>query len=468
MYQAHFGLQGQPFQNTPDTQVFFPGGQRGAVLEALLYAVRRGDAIVKVVGEVGSGKTMLCRMLETRLPTGTEIVYLANPSLSPSHVLHAIALELKLPLNADDNKLAVLHSLQEHLLSLHAAGRRAVLLVEEAQRMPPDTLEEIRLLSNLETRDSKLLQIVLFGQPELDLTLAQPGMRQFTDRIAHSFYLEPFSCEDVRDYIHLRLAAASTVRAIPLFTPRALRAIHRASRGFVRRINFLADKALLAAFAESAQQVFVRHVRRAARDNALWKRLQRPGFPLLVGAGCVVGFALALGTMGSMPELANPTDVVLTRGNGMSQVGQTTAQMEGEKPTIAPRISSIEKIAGGVPSTMTASSVLIEERLRATEAWLSGVSRNVYTIQIMTTRIERSGARESLARLLSENTIQPLIDRLFIHAGSGRSAGTWVLTFGEFATLTEARDAARNLPDELAQFRPLARTLRSLHSEVGG
>jgi len=466
MYQAHFGLQGQPFQNTPDTQVFFPGGQRGAVLEALLYAVRRGDAIVKVVGEVGSGKTMLCRMLETRLPAGTEIVYLANPSLSPSHVLHAIALELKLPLKADANKLAVLHCLQEHLLRLHAAGRRAVLLVEEAQRMPPDTLEEIRLLSNLETRDSKLLQIVLFGQPELDVTLAQPSMRQFTDRIAHSFYLKPFSREDVRDYIHHRLGTASALRAMPLFTPRALRAIHRASRGFVRRINFLADKALLAAFAESAQQVLVRHVRRAARDNVLWGRLQRPWFPVGLGAACVVGFALALGTTGSVPRLANSADVATPSVAGVSRQEPASALLE-KAQTIAPRTAAPENIVRDTSSVM-ASNVVIEERLRATEAWLSGVDRNVYTIQIMTTRIERAGARESLAKLLSETTLQPLIDRLFIHVGAGRGAGTWVLTFGEFATLSEARDAARTLPDELARFRPLARTLRSLQSEVGG
>ncbi len=158
MYFNYFGLAQAPFKITPDTRLFFPGGNRGAVLEALVYAVTSGEGIVKVVGEVGSGKTMLCRMLARKLPEKTEIVYLANPSLSPEHILHAIAFELKLPAAASDSRLKVLHTLQDYLIRRHAENVRVVTFIEEAQGMPIETLEEIRLLSNLETEDEKLLR----------------------------------------------------------------------------------------------------------------------------------------------------------------------------------------------------------------------------------------------------------------------------------------------------------------------
>ena len=157
MYYAHFGLKQPPFKITPNTDFFFSGGNRGAVLDALIYAITSGEGIIKVVGEVGSGKTMLCRMLQTLLPEKVESVYLANPSVAPEDVLHAIAfeLQLKLPKNAD--RLQVMQVLQKYLLDRHEQGKQVVIFVEEAQGMPIATLEEIRLLSNLETKHDKLL-----------------------------------------------------------------------------------------------------------------------------------------------------------------------------------------------------------------------------------------------------------------------------------------------------------------------
>jgi MSHA biogenesis protein MshM len=163
MYYAHFGLKEPPFKITPNTEYFYNGSNRGAVLDALMYAITSGEGIVKVVGEVGSGKTMLCRMLQSMLPEHVECVYLANPSVAPEDILHAIAFELnvKLPKNAD--KLKVMQVLQSYLLARHEAGKQVVIFVEEAQGMPLATLEEIRLLSNLETKHHKLLQMVLVG-----------------------------------------------------------------------------------------------------------------------------------------------------------------------------------------------------------------------------------------------------------------------------------------------------------------
>ncbi|MCK5363986.1 MAG: AAA family ATPase, partial [Gammaproteobacteria bacterium] len=149
MYNEHFGLDRSPFRITPDTKLFYPGGHRGEILEALIYAVTSGEGIVKVVGEVGSGKTMLCRMLEERLADKVDVVYLANPSLSPEDTLHAIALEIVEHSGSGANRLQVMHALQERLLEKHADNRQVVVFVEEAQSMPIGTLEEIRLLSNL-------------------------------------------------------------------------------------------------------------------------------------------------------------------------------------------------------------------------------------------------------------------------------------------------------------------------------
>ena len=266
MYEGHFGLARAPFRITPDPEFFFPGGNRGAVLQALIYAIARGEGIVKVVGEVGSGKTMLCRMLERELPADCEIVYVVNPRLAAEVVLHAIATELGLTVAAEDSKLKVLHALHDYLLAKHAAGRRVVMFIEEAQAMPVETLEEIRLLSNLETTQAKLLQIVLFGQPELDDKLALHEIRQLRERITHGFDLTPLKREQIRDYLQARLRA-SGYRGDGLFAPSAIRAIESASRGLLRRINVLADKALLAAYASQANLVGRDHVRRAVADS---------------------------------------------------------------------------------------------------------------------------------------------------------------------------------------------------------
>jgi type II secretory pathway predicted ATPase ExeA/septal ring-binding cell division protein DamX len=279
MYNEHFGLERSPFRITPDTKLFYPGGHRGEILEALIYAVTSGEGIVKVVGEVGSGKTMLCRMLEERLADRVDIVYLANPSLSAEETLHAIAMEMKLDVDSTANRLQVMHALQERLLEKHAGNRQVVVFVEEAQSMPIATLEEIRLLSNLETNRDKLLQIVLFGQPELDANLSQPEIRQLNERITHSFYLQAFTPEQMREYVNFRMRAVG-YRGPDIFRGGAYRRMAKASEGLTRRINILADKALLAAFAEDTFDVGKRHVSIAINDSQ-FVRTRRWGLPEL-------------------------------------------------------------------------------------------------------------------------------------------------------------------------------------------
>jgi type II secretory pathway predicted ATPase ExeA len=266
MYYDHFGLSEPPFRITPDTRLFFPGGSRGAILDAIVYAITSGEGIVKVIGEVGSGKTMICRMLEVKLPASVEVVYLANPSLSPDNILHAIAFEMKLDLPTGAGRLEVMHALHARLLDKHADNRQVVMFVEEAQRMPLETLEEIRLLSNLETEREKLLQIVLFGQPELERNLSPAHIRQLKERITHGFLLPRLEAEEIREYLDFRMRSAG-YKGPPVFSPAAVKRIARASEGLIRRINVLADKALLAAYAGGTHQVTPREVRSAIRDS---------------------------------------------------------------------------------------------------------------------------------------------------------------------------------------------------------
>jgi MSHA biogenesis protein MshM len=284
MYYEHFGLKHPPFKITPDTSLFYPGGNRGAVLEALAYAVRNGEGIIKVTGEVGSGKTMLCRMLELELPSNIEIVYLANPRLSPDNILHVVAFELKLPVRQEDNRLVVMQALQDYLLQRHAENKQVVVFIEEAQGMPLATLEEIRLLSNLETNQDKLLQIVLFGQPELDDMLARPQIRQLKERITYGFKLEPLRRQEIQEYLNARLRSCG-YRGRSLFSSGAIALITRYSQGLLRRVNILADKALLAAYADHAHRVGRRQVQAAARDSdfgAGWQQFVWPAMAVVL------------------------------------------------------------------------------------------------------------------------------------------------------------------------------------------
>src|SRR4030088_3431400 len=208
---------------------------------------------------------MLCRVLMVRLSQTVETIYLSNSSLSRDEILFAIGDELKMGLEKD-GATRVLRALQEHLLRLYGEGRRVVVLIDEAHAMPDETLEEIRLLSNLKWSRHKLLQIVLFGQPELDEHLDTAGMRQLRERITHSFRLEPLVRSDIENYIDFRMRAAG-YRGPQIFNRRAIKVISSASQGLTRRVNILSDKALLAAFASGTHAVTQAEAKRAVRDT---------------------------------------------------------------------------------------------------------------------------------------------------------------------------------------------------------
>lgn len=268
MYLDHFGLNEPPFRITPHTGYFFGGAQREAILDALVFAVTHEEGIVRVSGEVGLGKTMLCRMLIERLPEQVKTIYLANPSLAPDELQQVILLELGV--GADDSP-APLRLIEQKLIELYAAQSRVVLIVDEAHAMPTASLELVRLLSNLESSTHKLLQIVLFGQPELDTLLTRRDMRSLAERITHSFRLTPLNLRDTADYLRSRLHTAG-YRGPDLFTGAPLRRLARASRGLTRRVNILADKSLMAAFADNTRTITSRHVARAIADAGYAQR----------------------------------------------------------------------------------------------------------------------------------------------------------------------------------------------------
>lgn len=260
LYLAHFGLERAPFSITPDPRFFFAGGGRGELLRAIEYSVRCQEGIVVVTGEVGSGKTMLCRKLLDALPADLESIYLANPSLRRREITASVLRDL-----GGGGRPDPLDALQQTLIKRHVMGRRVMLVVDEAHVMPFDALEQIRLISNLETGRHKLLQIVLFGQPELDAVLLDRRMRALRDRVVERFALPSLDGSTVAEYLAFRLRIAGRSANSP-FSRGAVRAIWQHAGGLVRRINLLADKALLAAFLRGRHDVDRRDVERARGD----------------------------------------------------------------------------------------------------------------------------------------------------------------------------------------------------------
>jgi len=266
VYLEHFGLTELPFGITPDTAYAFSSQSHQEALNTLLVALGGGEGFVKITGEVGTGKTLLCRRLLQALPKNTVSAYLPNPFMAPRTLMLAIAEELGLAVMPTTDDYYLLQRLNLALLEIARGGRNVVLCIDEAQAMPLETLEALRLLSNLETEKRKLLQIVLFGQPELDEKLVMPSVRQLLQRIAFHYRLQGISRKEITLYLTHRLRVAG-YRYEGLFSGGSIRALYRASRGTPRLVNILAHKALLAAFGEGRHLVKARHVRKAAKDT---------------------------------------------------------------------------------------------------------------------------------------------------------------------------------------------------------
>lgn len=462
MYLDHFGLQQAPFRITPHTEFFFAGANRGATLEALCYAITHDEGIVKVSGEVGSGKTMLCRMLLEKLPDNVETVYLANPTLSRDEILLAIAAELQIPLPEERSHL-LLRALQERLLEIYAAGRQVVALIDEAHAMPAEALEEIRLLSNLESSRHKLLQIVLFGQPELDQRLGESAMRQLNDRITHNFRLEPLHRRDVAGYLMFRLRAAG-YRGPDLFTKGAIQLISTASEGLTRRINILADKALLAAFAEGGHQIDCRQVRAAVRDAQFKPIAGRVGVRWAWAAAAATGLC----TIVALAYWAGRHDA----GSTVAAPLPTSTLPDGAAPLSSPAevVSSVAAVPAAVhresgspvaETSGAALSMTLAERIAASQNWLKRTPDSHYFIQLLVTD---AGSQREVADFIANNSRALDLRQLRVYRSSFGGKERLGVIYGDYASREQANAALATLGEISPSSRPYVRPVARLRS----
>jgi type II secretory pathway predicted ATPase ExeA len=446
MYLEHFGLTEPPFKITPVTDFFFSGANRGEILDALIYAIKDSEGIVKVSGEVGSGKTMLCRMLLDRLPSNIKAIYLANPSMSRDELLYAIA--DRLDLNLEGQRVnVILQTLQNHLEAMYERNERCVVLVDEAHAMPLETLEELRLLYNLQVGKHKLIQIVLFGQPELDEKLDQSNMRQLKDRIVHHFSILPISRKVIDDYLMFRMRAAG-YKGPDVFSSAAVLHIGKASQGLMRRVNILADKALLAAFVENTHQIESRHVQAAIRDSEMVpmrnmlnrKSVSMAGGTLLLaatlaGAGWFLGQNIsrlnaAEAQLAAPPQTVAAIEVPAATAATASEVAAASAVADTSvtllpldqtltlpaEPIVAkPAAPAPRQTAAAKPAVPAKSSPpLLQQRLETTETALSAPDRAKVSIQLFYTddirpeRMERFLGRAQRLGKLAEIYIVPI------------------------------------------------------------
>jgi type II secretory pathway predicted ATPase ExeA len=449
MYLEHFGLTEPPFRITPHTDFFFDGANRGATLDALLYAITHDEGIVKVSGEVGSGKTMLCRVLMERLPENVTIIYLANPSLAREDILYAIADELHLTLPDNARASLVLRTLQEHLIGSFSEGRQVVVLIDEAHAMPAETLEEIRLLSNLETNRHKLLQIVLFGQPELNDILARPDMRQLKERITHNFGLEPLVRDDIASYLDFRMRAAG-YRGPSVFTPVAVKMIARCSQGLTRRINILADKALLAAYAKGSHQIGAREAQAAIRDSefsqATYAGKRTSGNltrTIALGVTAIVAVAILVVVTWLIATAQHPKPAT-TEPASHSVPSNNQVALTASAPTI--------------PSNAPIYP-LTQDRLIAGQHWLESTPNDHWFIQVLATDATQQAQVESF---LSAAAQQADFNNLRVYFSSLSREPRYGIVYGDYPTRDAAMTAIKHLPDLLKKTKPYARPVRHL------
>jgi type II secretory pathway predicted ATPase ExeA len=474
MYLEHFGLTEPPFKITPVTEFFYSGANRGEILDALVYAITDGEGIVKISGEVGSGKTMLCRMLLERLPANIKAIYLANPSMSRDELLYAIADRLDLDLEGKRVNI-ILQTLQNHLEAMYERGERCVVLVDEAHAMPLETLEELRLLYNLQVGKHKLIQIVLFGQPELDEKLEQSNMRQLKDRIVHHFNIQPISRQVINDYLVFRMRAAG-YKGPDVFSPASVQLIGKASQGLMRRVNILADKALLAAFVENTHNIESRHVLAAIRDSEMTSKrpalLSRKGFAMMGGgilfAAALAGFGLlfdrepvaAPATPAPQPIVVQPQ--VASQPAAASEVAATadtapSVSADSESPTkpaaqaaempappaTKPTAKRTPPPAAQVNDPLDDLPPLLQQRLRATRSMLAKPDHGNVSIQLFYTDDIRP---ERMERFLGRAKALGVLPEIHIVSIKLNGKDGYRVLFGIYSSSEQARTGIQNLP----------------------
>jgi general secretion pathway protein A len=351
MYLSFYGLAEKPFSITPDPRYLYLGGRHAEALAHLLYGVTEAGGFIQLTGEVGTGKTTMIRSLLARRPENAEIALIVNPVMNPHEFMQTVCEELgiALPPGAADSIKVQIDLLNRHLLTAHAAGRRVVLIVDEAQNLSRELLEQIRLLTNLETETQKLLQIILIGQPELRQMLAREDLRQLAQRITGRYHLDPLSRADTAAYVRHRLRIAGATQEI--FTRGALAELYRVSGGIPRLINIIGDRALLGGFTEDRHRLGAAMVRRAAGE-VFGRRVQPLWLPWSAVAAATVAISVATWLVWTRHEAS-----VAARNAAIAEAAATaeavadtaSAVVEPAEPPPRPQLADILQQAGAGP-----------------------------------------------------------------------------------------------------------------------
>jgi len=336
VYSEFFGLNEKPFAITPDPRYLYMSARHTDALAHLLYGISESGGFIQLTGEVGTGKTTLIRSVLEQLPAKADIALILSPQLTTLEFLATIVQELRCPTPAERTVKAHIDVLNTHLMQAHAEGRRVVLIVDEAQTLSPELLEQVRLLTNLETSKQKLLQIILIGQPELRALLDRPEMRQIAQRITGRYHLEPLRKDETRAYVSHRLRVAGTQNDI--FTKRAVDALYKHARGIPRLINVIADRALLAAYTRDQRSVDVKLVSAAAAE-VFGIRRKAPWWPVAAAMAGTAAVVLGVTNLGRAPQVSEPVPEPFL-GAPASPPPQTAALAVDASPAAAPSESA--------------------------------------------------------------------------------------------------------------------------------
>lgn len=478
LYLDHFRLHKPPFQITPDPDFFFAGGHRGDILSGLLHVAEHEEGIITLVAEVGSGKTLLARLMLSRLGPQISTVYLANPSFSRDEILGAIARDLGL-VDLPASTEARLAALQQELLRRHALGHRVLLVIDEAHAMPAESLEEVRLLSNLETGQHKLVNIMLFGQPELDELLADRRLRQVRDRVVHRFRLLPLPPQEASAYVDHRLRAAGW-KGGALFSPPAMARLIKAAGGRARRINLLADKALLSAYAQGLMAVQPQQVQDAIQElHSNFSDTPSPGVPAWLKWGALsVGMAICMTgvsvwmlerwradakpqgfvtstpapAVNALPAPAAPKQPPVSAAWVAASVPATTASPVVATTPVYPA-ASMAQPKPSIPGTFMAADAALQTYFLRTEAYLHQPNLAGFTLQIAA--LPRDASVAQYLTMVSQYVDSAEIFALQTHYNGRDYVSVFV---GRFTTPEQANATLARWPAPLKANKPLVRT----------
>lgn len=299
MYLYHFGIRELPFTLTPNTQFYFGLPSHNEAIGVLNTALNSGEGFIKVTGEVGTGKTLICRKLLNEMAKGFVTAYLPNPYLSPKELRHAVACELQVDLSENSDQQEFTQAIHKRLVEIRKQGQAVVLIIDEAQALPDESIEALRLMTNLETESAKLMQVVLFGQPELNEKIAKPELRQLRQRITFSYHLAQMNRDHIFQYTNHRMQVAGFSGDAPLFSKRICNTLLKATDGTPRLVNIICHKALMLAYGEGCNTISNKHIKLAAQDteasivlpSSLWVSWAMP----VIVCGVVMSSILAIG-----------------------------------------------------------------------------------------------------------------------------------------------------------------------------